>query len=218
VTSVPRQVRHRGDRSGRSRAAALSLTPSPLHSSGVSASPGAVPEVVRGSPNRITDFMEQFQVAYLTAVAAAAGCVLSEPEIDEGIDVMATHLAVEHTFPPDHKARLEIQLKATHQFAGQSRTPFFSVDMRRDRWEYYRVQLPIIGKIVVIMNVPQLQSDWTRSSHKHLAIRHCAYWVNLANGPDSNAQRPLVRAPRTQVFDDVALCGIMARIGQGEAP
>jgi hypothetical protein len=173
--------------------------------------------VLRGSPGRHTDFMEQLQLGYIRAVAAAAGCVLSQPDIDEGIDLFATHRSPSHTFPADNVARLEIQLKATSDFVGKS-SNHVSVDMRRDRWDYFRTHENTIPKIVVIMNLPKLQEDWTLADHDSFAIFHCSYWVNLADEPESTAQRPIAKAPKSQIFDDVALCGIMQRIGQGGRP
>lgn len=161
--------------------------------------------------------MEQLQIGYITAVAASAGCILSPPIIDDGIDIVATHGSESHTGTPDGKARLEIQLKATSQFVGAS-GKVVSAPMRRDRWQYYRAQGSTVRKIVVVMSMPALQSEWVSASHDFFAIRHCAYWVNVATLPATDAMTPTVSAPKLNVFDDLALCEIMERVGQGGAP
>jgi hypothetical protein len=157
--------------------------------------------------------MEQLQLGHVGAVAAAAGCVLWEASLDDGIDLMATHKSESHTFPGDKTARVEIQLKATAAFAGKTPKQV-SVEMRRDRWDYFRTQ-DTIKKIVVIMSLPESPEDWVLADHDSFEIFHCAYWVNLASLPDSTAKRPVVTAPTSQIFDDASLCGIMQRIGQG---
>ncbi len=180
--------------------------------------PAAAPTpVLRGSPQRRSDFKEQLQLGYIGAIAAAAGCVLSTPFIDEGIDLTATHRSDAHTYPSDNVARLEIQLKATASFVGVE-SDHVSVTMRRDRWDYYRTFHNTLDKIVVILSLPEGPDGWTMADHDSLSIYHCAYWVNVANEPVSDLVRPIVKAPKTQIFDDVALCEIMQRIGQGGRP
>jgi hypothetical protein len=90
--------------------------------------------------------------------------------------------------------------------------------MSQERFKYYQTQVPHLHKIVVILSMPKKQEDWTSAQHDALVIRHCAYWVNLATLPASDAETPTAKAPRSQIFDDVALCRMMERIGQGGKP
>ena len=48
---------------------------------------------IRGLPHRKTNFMEQFQLNYVRAVAAAAGCLSGDSSIDDGIDLFLCHKA-----------------------------------------------------------------------------------------------------------------------------
>jgi len=47
--------------------------------------------IVRGMPTRGTDLMELFQASVIQAIAAAAGCGISFPVVDNGIDADLTH-------------------------------------------------------------------------------------------------------------------------------
>ncbi|MEU8306891.1 DUF4365 domain-containing protein [Actinomadura sp. NPDC048955] len=172
-------------------------------------------EVIRGYPNRYTKMMEQFQESYIRAVAASAGCIIARFEIDDGIDLLLTHKSDRHM--GDKVARLEVQLKATSDYVGRD-TDFLTATMRRDRWEYYRTKDCTINKIVVIMSMPALQDDWILAGHKALSMHHCAYWVNLHGAKFTNAENPTVRASKDHIFDDIALCEMMVRIGQGGRP
>ena len=160
--------------------------------------------------------MEQLQEGYVRAVAAAAGCVVSKPEIDEGIDLVLTHKSQAHWLT-DKKARLEVQLKATSQ---QDALANGSIRAEIDghRFNELAVANPTVHKIVVVMLIPQLQEHWTYARAKGLTIHRCAYWVNLADLPPVTAKTTTVAAPTSQVFDDVTLCGIMQRIGSGGQP
>lgn len=158
--------------------------------------------------------MEELQKSYVNAVAAAAGCIVGDVNIDDGVDLTLKHKADGHTAIGDKTSRLEIQLKATHQ--GHN-AKYVSVQMRKDRYDYFRTQ-DTICKIVVIMRLPDCQENWILSSPEALSIRHCAYWVNLANQPLSSAAEPTVKASLDNVFDDLTLCEMMTRIGQGGKP
>lgn len=177
---------------------------------------GGAPMVLRGSPSRITDSMEQFQISYISAIAAAAGCnVVGAPTIDEGIDFMLTHKSDQHV--KSGAVPLEIQLKSTTQYDGLD-VDYLESDMRADRYAEFTSLDPNINRIVVIMSIPKDQSTWLEASHEQLVLRNCSYWANLAGLPASTAKRPTFRTPKSKIFDDVALCGIMQRIGQGDRP
>ncbi len=52
-------------------------------------------------------------MGYLHAVAAAAGCSLSQPFPDNGVDWHVSHGAPEHVV--DDEVTIKVQLKATYQ-------------------------------------------------------------------------------------------------------
>ncbi len=160
--------------------------------------------------------MEQLQLGYIRTVAAAAGCnIVGVPEVDEGIDIVLSHKSNAHN--GSGAVYLEVQLKSTAAFAGDV-PEFVSSQMRRDRYDEFRSDTPNMDRILVIMSMPDNAEDWLRASHDYLEVRHCAYWVNLRGEGEVSATKPTVKAPTLNVFDDVALCAIMARIGQGQAP
>ena len=171
---------------------------------------------VRGSPGRRTNHLEALERSYVGAIAAAAGCSVSVPEIDEGVDLELTHRSDSHAVR-DHVARLEIQLKATTS-ARNVRQEHVSAQLEKDRFDYLATPDPSINKVVVIMAVPDHQAHWVFSREKALSIHHCAYWVNLAGRPPATTKTVTVRAPRSQVFDDLTLCEMMVRIGMEGTP
>jgi len=162
--------------------------------------------------------MEQLQLSYLRAIAAAAGCIVSQPEIDDGIDVDIRQRHHSHTAISDNTARLEVQLKSTANAARQS-ADHVSAQMRRDRFEYYAAPAPLsVHKIVVVMRQPTDPAHWTFVRPKGLTLHYASYWVNLSGQTSAASGLIAVKAPLTQVFDDIALCGMMERIGKGGAP
>lgn len=75
-----------------------------------------------------------------------------------------------------------------------------------------------MNRIMVAMVLPPNIDDWIRASGDYLELRHCCYWVNLSGHPITGRERTTVRVSTDQVFDDRALCGIMACIGSGGRP
>jgi hypothetical protein len=171
--------------------------------------------IVRGSPERLKDLMEQYQQAHVQGVASAAGCVISDPRIDEGVDLFLTHRADQHR--DDKVARLEVQLKATaHELSAGGAQ--ISVSMKRKRYNYFRTPNPTIPKIVVIMHLPEKQDDWLRIGKDYTKVHYGAYWVNLDGLPETDAQSIVVSAPTANRFTDIELCKMMLRIGRGGKP
>lgn len=170
--------------------------------------------MIRGYPERLTNLMEELQKSYLHAVAAAAGCIVSIDSFDDGIDATLKHRSDTHT-AVDRTARLEVQLKATHNAPSGG---YASATMSRKRFDEFSVASPMVPKIVVIMHMPPDPADWIVAKSKSLRIHHSGYWVNLAGRPPSTALKPTVRAPLGQRFDDLSLCLMMSRIGSGGSP
>jgi hypothetical protein len=159
--------------------------------------------------------MEAYQASYVRAVAAAAGCVIGNLEIDEGIDITLRHTSAVHTIQ-GNIARLEVQLKATTTFNPHAQS--LSVKMKGSRYNELVVAGPHVPAILVALAMPSDPADWTIASHESLAIHHCAYWVNLAGRSETTAEEKTVQVSKAQIFNDVALCQMMARIGAGDAP
>ncbi len=159
--------------------------------------------------------MEALQESYVRGVAAAAGCIVARPEIDEGVDLIMRHTHAQHG--GDQVARLEVQLKATATRVADDGKSVSTI-VSRDRYDYFRSADPSFGKILVIMHLPESPDSWCLSTPDALLIRHRAYWVNLEGAQERNTNSVTVNIPTTNVFDDGALCSIMERIGRGERP
>ena len=113
---------------------------------------GVAKPVLRGSVERATDHMEVYQAGYVRAIAAAAGCVPSWMEIDEGVDLALTHRSPHHTVG-DKVARLEVQMKATSATLTAGST-HVSARMKRERYNEFIVPNPTIHKIIVVLSMP----------------------------------------------------------------
>ncbi|MFE5855278.1 DUF4365 domain-containing protein [Streptomyces sp. NPDC056500] len=176
------------------------------------------PAPVRGGL-ATTACMETLQVAYLHAVAAAAGCSLSQPFPDNGIDWHVSHGSPDHSV--DDEVTIKVQLKSTYQLAphpGFAQRPDFPFTLNNDHLVKLARTPVSVHKILVVMLVPRTQDDWLRADHDRLDLRHCCYWTNLAGHPVTGRHKTTVRVPTSRIFDDRALCEIMTRVGAGGRP
>lgn len=163
-----------------------------------------------------TACMETLQVGYLHAVAAAAGCSLSQPFPDNGIDWHVSHGAAAHTV--DDEVTIKVQLKCTYQIPPHPAGGAFSFTL--DNAHLVKLaRTPVsVHKILVVMIVPRSQDEWLSAGPGSLDLRHCCYWTNLAGHAVTVRYRTTVRIPTSRIFDDRALCDIMARVGAGGRP
>lgn len=160
--------------------------------------------------------MEMLQDSYLTAVAASAGCTMAKPEPDDGIDWTLSHRSQSHL--QDDQVDLKVQLKSTSLTGAAPESGFVSVQLSNRRFESLAKKRVIVHRIIVAMIIPEDVADWIEATHDYLSLRHCAYWRNIAGELPTGRTESVVRVATSQIFDDVSLCGIMERIGKGDAP
>ncbi|MCL2731683.1 MAG: DUF4365 domain-containing protein [Actinomycetia bacterium] len=163
-----------------------------------------------------TSCMETLQVGYLHAVAAAAGCSLAQPFPDDGIDWHISHRSRTHAV--DDEVTIKVQLKCTYQTAPNPPGPTFAFTLDNDHLAKLARTPVSVHKILVVMLVPRTQEEWLRAGHDRLELRHCCYWTNLAGHSVTGRYKTTVRIPTARIFDDRALCAIMARVGAGGRP
>lgn len=183
----------------------------------MSAFPAAVVvagHVVRGMPTRKTDLMELFQASVVQAIAAAAGCNVSAPRVDNGIDLDLTH-----ELPYEEDVPLRVQLKAVTSGWNTDRSRI-RAKLSKKRYDKMRRVNPMLPQILVVMDIPGKQEDWIRMEDPHTIAQRLCYWVNLAGEPEFTGTGDVVTvsAPAANIFDDLSLCQIMARIRGGGTP
>jgi hypothetical protein len=163
--------------------------------------------------------MEQLQSAWVSAIAAAAGCIVwSTQVIDDGLDVLLEHKHPTHTASPERSVYLGVQLKATtsRPSGGCLRT-----QVSRKRYREYAVKDPTRNVIVAILTMPTRQENWVFASERSLSLFGACYWVNLAGSAvpgGCDDDRLTISAPTSNVLDDVSLAQIMERVGVGGRP
>ncbi|KAA9374849.1 DUF4365 domain-containing protein [Microbispora cellulosiformans] len=173
--------------------------------------------VVRGDIPK-TECMQTLQIGYLHAVAAAAGCSLQPHNQDyRGIDWDVTHGASLH-HSEEGEATIKVQLKATTQYPLPPDGEDFALTLRNQHLAKLNYKNPTVPRLLVAMLAPAEMAEWIKADHNWTELRRCCYWVNLAGVELSGKESTNIRIPTAQIFDDVALCDIMLRVGAGGKP
>jgi hypothetical protein len=154
---------------------------------------------------------EEFSYAYMYAVVSAAGysCQIASRPLDiGGIDMIISGVEREDSlYPP----RLEVQVKSTS-------TSVLSPDsirypLKLKNYNELRKQKTLVPKILVIVLIPDDQSEWLNQSEDELCLRRCGYWLSLRGQPETtNTESVTVYLPRQQMFTAGAIKNIMQQI------
>ena len=153
---------------------------------------------------------EALSKAYALVVAAAAGYTTAVYDFDRsGIDLLVQGGG--HLSP-----LLALQLKATINLRPLRAMDgsLFSFPLKGENYESLRrpTQIP---RLLVVLDLPAQEAEWTTITTEELVLRRCAYWLNLNGCPESTRVRPTVYIPKSQVFDVPGLHRLMEQSRSG---
>lgn len=162
------------------------------------------------------DLMSEFSVAYVRAVAHAAGFFTQEPNrsLDaDGVDLLVFRRGGGGAV---RSPRLELQIKATAAPVGTDPFPF---DLRaKNHVELCATNLQV-PRVLVVVVMPKEPKDWVQMDEAGLLLRRCGYWCSLRGQlPTTNLSEQRVFLSRGQLLDVAGLQELMERVSQGGMP
>ncbi|MDB5479094.1 MAG: hypothetical protein JWO83_147 [Caulobacteraceae bacterium] len=148
------------------------------------------------------DIKERLSIAYVTAVAARAGCQISQPDIDkQSIDVTVRPVS-------GRKLAVDLQLKATSTECVEGGEVIFSLPVKN--YDDLRDKHCTAPHFLIVLVLDPDDSLWLTSDEDALLIRRCAYWADLRGQPETTNQATItVKIPCSQRFDVEALRDMM---------
>lgn len=166
----------------------------------------------RGLP--LSAMKEQFSLAFIRLVVAAAGFTILTRETDyDGVD-----LTIEA--PGDHEwawsPRFDLQVKCTSQreLVGPK-----SVRWRMDAGPSRKLIDPrrIIPAFLAVLVVPEDPDAWLNGGEEWLAVKGEMYWARVRDlgGIDDSVASTTVHIPTSNLFDVSQLRGIVASLRGG---
>lgn len=154
---------------------------------------------------------EQFSNAFLLAIAAAAGCSVSKPSVDnDSIDwTISNRLA--------RRPKLDVQLKCTG--TDGVRGPEIAFELPVKNYADLILTDLIVPRILVLIHVPVDPGAWMTMSDEELVLRRCGFWHSLRGKEESlNSTSVTIRVPSQNKLTVESLSELMEKINRGEKP
>jgi hypothetical protein len=150
------------------------------------------------------DIKERLSIAFVSAVAAHAGCQIVQWHIDK-LSIDGTIRAVSGS-----RACVDVQLKATSQNIIDGDKVFFDLPIKN--YDDLREEAQTHPHYLVVLHLPGRLKSWLKLSTTQLAIRGVAYWGNLV-GLEASANQAArrVRMPTSQRFTPESLRDMINR-------
>lgn len=150
----------------------------------------------------------ELSFAYLSGLSAMAGYTCQRgPEPD--VDTIDATIRAGGTNRPV----LDVQLKSTSSPVWRDDGLHYRLskknydDLREDR---------TVEIILVVLELPEDESNWLECGSEQLVLRRCAWWDWLADSPDIDAESKTVVIPPDQQFDLSTIQSLIGRIRLGQ--
>lgn len=145
----------------------------------------------------------QFGVAYVKALAAAAGYITYVPEPDlDSVDLGISAKSEDFEGAPS----IELQIK-THSYIFED-GPSFSYRLKKKNYDDLRRKV-LKPRYLVVVNVPRPEEPWLIESEHALTLFYGAYFLSLKGAPEIKGATTKVDMVRDQLLTVRALNTLM---------
>jgi hypothetical protein len=154
--------------------------------------------------------------AYVQAVAALAGLATSTPSPDYGVDLSLRSIEQYENGYQDARVQLDLQLRSTTRANVSEIAVTYDLDVRTYNFlrELSQIRCPL-----VVLVLPDDETQWLSQTVDELIVRHCAFWHSLRGAAGTAATSSVrVTIPRDRVFSAQAVWSILNRLSQGGEP
>lgn len=159
--------------------------------------------------------MEQFNIAYIRALAAHAGFKVSTCDVDDdSIDITIEGTGYNNAIIRNPK--IDIQLKSTKNFRLKNNIITYSLKSKN--------YTDLIGnnvlspRYLVLLHLSGNISDWLYHSVSGVTLKNRCYWFSLRNLPPSqNSHSVTLNIPAGQVLTSSFLKDIMKAASNGKS-
>jgi len=157
---------------------------------------------------------EQFNVAYVCAMAAQAGLNHLPPVVDEDsvdLTLMGKGFSGKWRNPQIH-----LQLKCTSQDLVSGTTIKFKLPKKN--YDDLRGNNVICPRYLVVLIVPTEKDKWISHQPQYMSLHNQCYWISIKDHPDcANKTKVTVDIPLTQRLTTSDLLHLMTQASNGIA-
>lgn len=160
---------------------------------------------------------EALSRAYVRAIAARAGLICGGTENDLGFDLLLRSMETHDRQLWDSGPQIDVQLKSTTR--AEVRETVVAYDLEVRAYNILRQEDVNRPRILVVLVLPEDESEWVIQTEDALILRRCAYWTSLRGTQPTTAQTTVrILIPRANVFSVQSLQALMDRARGGEMP
>ncbi|WP_278484057.1 DUF4365 domain-containing protein [Achromobacter insolitus] len=159
---------------------------------------------------------EEFNYAYICALAARAGVRRGEFRVDD--DSIDVTFQARGDFGPGRRRSpiIQFQLKCTSRDLIVEDTIRFPLSVKN--YNDLRGSDFVAPRYLAVMVVPNNVEDWISHNPGHVALYHACYWVSLRDAEASGNQHTVtVPIPLAQRLTHETLHQMMERASEGES-
>lgn len=160
---------------------------------------------------RPTTQKEQFQIAYVSAMAAHAGLTTNHPMVDDdSVDIQING----RNFPGRvRRPIIQVQLKCTSQ--DLIREELIKFPLKKKNYDDLRDSHVVVPRYLAILVVPEDNNIWIEHLDGHMLLRNECYWMSIKDMPDTpNDTSVTVSVPLAQRLTSGQLFNLMMQASQ----
>lgn len=157
---------------------------------------------------------EQFNVAFVCAMAAQAGLNHSTPVVDE--DSVDLTLIGRGYGGKLRNPQIHLQLKCTAQdiIAGTS----IKFPLPKKNYDDLRGSNVVCPQYLVVLLVPKDESEWIQYHDEHMSLHNRCFWVSIKDyPPNDNQSKVTIEIPLSQRLTTAELLRLMQEASEGVA-
>lgn len=158
------------------------------------------------------NMMEQFNIAYVCAMAAQAGLNHNSPKVDEdSVDLTLHGTGYVGKVRNPH---IDLQLKCSAQDLISGKFIKFPLSIKN--YDDLRLDNLLHPKYLVVLLVSSKSDDWVQHHDSHMSLHERCYWVSIKGYPDtSNTSKIIVDVPLSQRLTTHELRILMQQASDG---
>lgn len=157
------------------------------------------------------DVKEHLALAYVYAVASRAGCSTELIRVDRNsVDVTVKYVDVGVGPDEVREGVIDLQVKAYIHDAPPGHIRYYLTNPKN--FHDLRQVHTLYPKLLVVVLLPEDESEWVHLRKDALELRRSGYWMSLAG-----AETRAVVIPRENVFDGQSLIRLMGLARRREA-
>lgn len=164
----------------------------------------------------IQSIEESLSISYVSSVVGKSGASFDIVSRDFGVDVCVRRIDRFRGQLIDVGVSFDCQLKATKNWSEESVSIVY--DMEADAYNklVYRRKNSTSPCLLVLLCLPQDETEWLHISEEELKLRKCCYYY-LVNGEATDNRRSIrIRIPRLNIFSPESVKDLIEKVRLGE--